>query len=84
MTRHQQSKRPSPPKPAGPGKANEYLEDLQRIQINLEKVNAIQRKAIESRRLAVATAWRNGATAKEIAQALQISLAKVYTLLPSR
>jgi len=84
MTKHQKSKRPPVPRPAGTGQANEYLEDVQRIQAHLEKVTAIQRKAVEARRQAVANAWEHGATAKELAQALQISLAKVYTLLPSR
>jgi DNA-directed RNA polymerase specialized sigma24 family protein len=49
---------------------------------SLKRVEQLCRDAEAGRRAAVADAWNAGATAKEIAVTLEISLAKVYTLLP--
>lgn len=49
----------------------------------MRKAETAFREAERLRRAAVAEAWNKGASAKEIAVTLQISVAKTYTLLPA-
>ena len=48
----------------------------------LKRAERLCREAEAVRRAAVAEAWERGASAKEIAVTLEISVAKTYTLLP--
>ena len=49
----------------------------------MKRAEHIYREAEKARRAAVAAAWEAGASAKEIAVTLEISVAKAYTLLPA-
>jgi hypothetical protein len=49
----------------------------------MKKLENAYFEAERARRAAIAAAWDTGATAKEIAATLEISLAKTYTLLPA-
>lgn len=63
----------------------EVLESLKKAysaHATMQRVQRLAREAETERRSAVAEAWKRGATAKELAVTLEISLAKVYTLLP--
>lgn len=83
MTRNQKSKRrtftPTPNR-----EAMTPLKVVEQSQQMLRRAEALAREGQRARKQAVAAAWAAGATAKEIAGALNVSLAKTYTLLPKR
>lgn len=60
----------------------ESLKKAHAAHVQMQRVLKLAREAEDARRSAVAEAWTRGATAKELAVTLEISLAKVYTLLP--
>lgn len=82
MTKTQRSKRRNNPNaPIAPA-TMEALKELAAVQKQLEKVTRLHREVAEARKRAVGKAWAAGATAKELSVTLEISLAKVYTLIP--
>ena len=81
MTKHQKSKRHQ----LRPTRETMTpLRTVEQSQQMLKRAEALMKEGQRARRQAVAAAWAAGATAKEIAGALNVSLAKTYTLLPKR
>lgn len=83
MSRNQKSKRPHI-RPAVSQAQMTPLRTVEQCQQALRRAEALMREGQRARRHAIAAAWEAGATAKEIAGALNVSLAKTYTLLPKR
>lgn len=82
MTKTQRSKRRNHPEAPIDPAVLAALKELAGLQKQLEKITQLHREVAEARKKAVHTAWAKGATAKELAVTLEISLAKVYRLIP--
>lgn len=83
MTRPQQSKRHIT-KPTMSPETLTALKALDTAQKQLRRLEQLKRQGEIARRQAVTTAWKTGASAREIACVLEISLAATYKLLPVR
>lgn len=82
MSRTQQSK-PKPAATQGPGTVTRYIARTVEAQEHLSRALAESRKWEDYRRDAVRQSFEAGATAKELADALKISRAKIYQLIGS-
>jgi hypothetical protein len=83
MTSTQQSKtkRRKAPETMTPA-VLDSLKKAHAAHMAMKRVEQLCREAEAGRRAAVADAWKRGATAKEIAATLEISVTKAYALLP--